>query len=593
MINFGSLANEPDSVYLFSYATGKNNHHNGLHFAWSHDKVNWHRIGNEFGYLKSDYGRWGSEKKMITPYLVNIGGVWHCVWSLNEKDKVFAHASSHDLVDWGRQSYPKTENGNNVLRPVVNYDKAAANYTITYTDAAGKYYQVLTKDFKSFTTAKAVQAELYRSSSISVSFQADSAIGQLHYIAWPVVDKLIKTYDLQQFKSRLYAETPKDDSQKFAGLQPINATIAVQATNAKAISDKLLGIFFEDINYAADGGLYAELIQNRDFEYAISDKEYRDKTWNPTHSWNVKGENITFTIDSISPIHANNPHYAVLDTRIPGAAFVNSGFDGIELKKGEQYHLSLFTKLLQGRDGKMLARLVNKNGEVLGQSTFNASSKEWKKTKVVLLSSADASGATLELRPLNTGRFGIDMVSLFPQKTFKGRSNGLRADLAQVVADLYPRFVRFPGGCVAHGDGLGNIYRWKNTIGPVEARKPQRNLWGYHQSVGLGYYEYFQFCEDIGAEPLPVLAAGVPCQNSGTGGAGQQGGIPMDQMDEYIQEILDLVEWANGEVNTKWGKIRAAAGHPKPFNLKYIGIGNEDLITDIFEERFKMIFNAL
>ena len=122
MINFGSLANEPDSVYLFSYATGKNNHHNGLHFAWSHDKVNWHRIGNEFGYLKSDYGRWGSEKKMITPYLVNIGGVWHCVWSLNEKDKVFAHASSHDLVDWGRQSYPKTENGNNVLRPVVNYD---------------------------------------------------------------------------------------------------------------------------------------------------------------------------------------------------------------------------------------------------------------------------------------------------------------------------------------------------------------------------------------------------------------------------------------------------------------------------------------
>lgn len=185
------------------------------------------------------------------------------------------------------------------------------------------------------------------------------------------------------------------------------------------------------------------------------------------------------------------------------------------------------------------------------------------------------------------------MISLFPRNTFKGRENGLRADLARTIAQIHPRFVRFPGGCVAHGDGLNNIYRWENTIGALEARKPQRNLWNYHQTAGLGYFEYFLFCEDIGAEPLPVIAAGVPCQNSSTGGHGQQGGIPTSEMDEYIQTVLDLIEWANGDKNTKWGKIRAKAGHTEPFNLKYIGIGNEDLIPDIFKERFAMIFKAI
>ena len=202
------------------------------------------------------------------------------------------------------------------------------------------------------------------------------------------------------------------------------------------------------------------------------------------------------------------------------------------------------------------------------------------------------------------------MISLFPQNTFKGHKNGLRADLAQTLADLHPRFVRFPGGCVAHGDGIDNIYDWKGSIGPLEARKPLRNLWGYHQTRGLGYFEYFRFCEDIGAEPLPVLAAGVPCQNSGTHshyadncpqGAnkelmryGQQGGIPMEEMPAYIQDVLDLIEYANGDARrTVWGRKRAEAGHPKPFNLKYIGIGNEDMITEVFEERFAMIYKAV
>lgn len=539
-----SIAKIVDSVYLFSYATEKNNNHNGLHFAWSVDKNKWQSIGNEFSYLRSDYGRWGSEKKMFSPYLVQAAdGMWHCVWSLNGSDKLLGHAASHDLVDWGRQTYE-------------------------------------------------ISAPQYQRANTVITLPEGNATGQIHYVARSVVDKLISTYESEHYKSVLFSESAKTDSQRFANLKPLTANITIHAAKSKPISDKLMGIFFEDINYSADGGLYAELIQNRDFEYTLSDKSYRDNNWTATHSWSVKGEQLTFLIDSVNPIHANNPHYAVLQTAKPGASLVNTGFDGLVVKKGDRYNLSLFAKKLQG-NGKLLVRLMNKNGDVLAQSTLNATTANWSKLKAGLTASADATDALLEIQPLSAGRLAIDMVSLFPQKTFKGRNNGLRDDLAKVVADLHPRFVRFPGGCVAHGDGLANIYRWKNTIGALEVRKPQRNIWNYHQSVGLGYYEYFQFCEDIGAEPLPVIAAGVPCQNSGTGGAGQQGGIPMSEMDEYIQDILDLIEWANGDQTTKWGKLRAAAGHAKPFNLKYIGIGNEDLISDIFEERFTMIFNAI
>lgn len=587
--------NEPDSVYLFSYATTKNDNHNGLHFAWSRDKQAWHSIGNEYGYVHSDYGRWGSQKRMIAPYLIQgPNGVWQCVWSLNDKEKIFAHVSSPDLVYWDRQVYPLVAAGANVLKPVLQYDAKQGYYTITYTEAGGKYYRITTKDFKVYSPAVEVPASQYVDASLTLNLPTGKVTGQLHRVSWTTVDKLIKTWELKQYRNGLYYENTGQDAQRFANLKPVDATITLQAGNAKPISDLLLGIFFEDINYAADGGLYAELIQNRDFEYAPGDREGRDNTWNSTHSWTLKGSNTSFTIDSVAPIHANNLHYAVLNTQAPGAALVNSGFDGIPVSKGAQYNLTLFTKQTSGK-GKLLVRLVSKDGNVLAQATINTAAGNWKKNKAVLTTAADAPDARLELQPLTQGRLLLDMVSLFPQKTFKGRENGLRADLAQTIADIHPRFIRFPGGCVAHGDGLGNIYRWKNTIGPLEARKPQRNLWGYHQTAGLGYFEYFAYCEDIGAEPLPVLAAGVPCQNSGgspTGG-GQQGGIPMDQMDEYIQDILDLVEYANGSTATTWGKKRAEAGHPQPFNLKYIGIGNEDLISDVFEERFTMIYKAV
>jgi alpha-L-arabinofuranosidase len=169
----------------------------------------------------------------------------------------------------------------------------------------------------------------------------------------------------------------------------------------------------------------------------------------------------------------------------------------------------------------------------------------------------------------------------------------MRADLAETIAAMKPKFVRFPGGCLVHGNGLSNMYRWKDTIGPVEQRRQQANLWGYHQTAGLGYFEFFQFCEDIGAKPLPVVPAGVCCQNSGhTAGVGQDG-LELDQMPAYIQEVMDLIEWANGSAISKWGLKRAAAGHPEPFHLEYLAIGNEEAITPVFEERFRLVYEAV
>lgn len=537
----------PDSVSLLAYATRGDDGRSGLRFAWSMDGKHWFEIGQNYGYLRCDYGRWGSQKKMLDPNLKQLpGGEWLCVWKLNDHDG-YGQARSKDLIYWEAQQYPRT-----------------------------------TSDFEG--------------TRVKAKIAGHEETGTVSQVPWSVVDGLTRTYERNQYRNSLYGERPVQDKERFAGLKPIKATVTAQPEETKEISDLLMGIFFEDINYSADGGLYAELIQNRDFEYDPSDRE-GDKNWNSTHSWKLEGENATFTISTSDPIHSNNPHYAVLKTNQPGAALTNTGFDGIALKAGEKYDFSLFARIPEGsKSGKLLVRLVDADGTVQGETTVTVSSRSWKTYKAVLTAKASAD-TRLELRPQSAGEIELDMISLFPQNTFKGRKNGLRPDLAQTLADMHPRFVRFPGGCVAHGDGLKNIYQWKNTIGPLEARKPARNLWGYHQSMGLGYYEYFQFCEDIGAEPLPVLAAGVPCQNSACHGdlrGGQQGGIPMSEMGAYIQDILDLIEWANGDAKkTKWGKIRAESGHPKPFNLKYIGIGNEDLITDVFEERFTMIYLAI
>ena len=548
------VMNEPDSVYLFSYATVSDDGRSGLKFAWSPDGNKWFGIGNGYGYVKCDYGAWGAEKRMLKPELRrDENGVWHCIWQLNGNGKEFAHAASEDLMKWKRQSY--------------------------FTD----------KQFATYVPEEWIQ---YPAQSVLIDGVQEH--GTVQKIAWNEVNRLIQFADYRAYKAQLHDERTEQDAQRFAGLNTVNMTLTACPDSAKSISDKLIGIFFEDINYGADGGLYAELIQNRDFEYSLNDRQ----EWNSTYAWTLKGEGTRMAVETAEPLHANNPHYVVLDTKTPGASLINSGFDGIVVRKGEKYDFSVFART-PGKSGKIRVSLQDGKGNELASEVVTVASRNWKKQTAVLIPQADADDAVLVLSPQKQGKYVLDMISLFPQHTFKGRKNGLRADLAQTLADLHPRFVRFPGGCVAHGNGIDNIYRWKNSIGPLETRKPMRNLWGYHQTMGLGYYEYFQFCEDIGAEPLPVLAAGVPCQNSACIpgkllSGGQQGGIPMEEMDEYVQDILDLIAYANGDPKqNKWAKMRAEAGHPKPFNLKYIGIGNEDLITDVFEERFTMIYKAI
>ena len=384
----------------------------------------------------------------------------------------------------------------------------------------------------------------------------------------------------------------------------ISTTAIAQLTSGrivkggKKISPHLFGLFFEDINYAADGGLYAELVQNRSFEYSPTDR----REWHPFSFWQYITPGFSYgsiNIETNAPVHSNNPHYLVLNIEHVGDTGVgirNNGFDKIPIKEGEKYNLSLFARQLSREPITLIVSLQNPQGKILAEDKFPVSSKDWKKYTTTFTASAGNDSASLVIIGATKGKLALDVISLFPEKTFLNRPNGLRADLAQMIADIKPAFIRFPGGCLVHGDGLGNMYRWKNTIGPIEERIEQKNIWGYHQTMGLGYFEYFQFCEDIGAKPLPVLPAAVSCQNSGgtwrIGGTGQKA-IPMSEMEDYIQEVLDLIEWANGPVTSTWGAKRAAAGHPDPFNLEYIGIGNEDKITPEFEQRFKMIYDAV
>ncbi|MBS1605990.1 MAG: alpha-N-arabinofuranosidase [Bacteroidetes bacterium] len=365
-----------------------------------------------------------------------------------------------------------------------------------------------------------------------------------------------------------------------------------------AISPDLFGIFFEDISYAADGGLYGELVQNRSFEYGPSDR----KGWNPLTGWEYRTEGFGYgdlTVESSEPLHVNNRHYVVLtveDAGKEGIGLCNGGYDGMPFKAGEVYNFSVWIRQLSDGPVPMEVQLRSKKGAVLGRVEFSVQSRDWREYRAPIRAGAGEDSGYLVLVAKGKGRLAMDQVSLFPEQTFRHRPNGMRDDLAQAIADLHPKFMRFPGGCLVHGDGLGNMYRWKNTIGPVEQRVEQKNIWNYHQSAGLGFFEYFQFCEDIGAKPVPIVAAGVSCQNSGgtwrIGSTGQKG-IPMDEMQPYIQDVLDLIEYANGPGSSVWGAKRAAAGHPAPFHLQYIGIGNEDRQTDAFRQRFRMIYAAV
>ncbi len=359
-------------------------------------------------------------------------------------------------------------------------------------------------------------------------------------------------------------------------LQAQTNELVVQTKKQGAeIQPTMYGLFFEDINYAADGGLYAELVKNRSFEF-------------PQHlmGWKAFGK---VTVMDDGPFD-KNPHYVRLSNAghpHKQTGLDNEGFFGIGVKKGAEYRFSVWARIPEGGTaGKIRIELVDTKsmGEQQAFATQNLTidSKEWKKYQVILKPEVTDPKAVLRIFLASPQTVDLEHVSLFPVDTWKGHENGLRKDLAQALADIKPGVFRFPGGCIVEGTDLATRYNWKNSVGPVENRPLNENRWqytfphrffpDYYQSYGLGFYEFFQLSEEIGAEPLPVLSCGLACQFQNSDADAH---VAVCDLDSYIQDALDLIEFANGSTDTKWGKLRADMGHPAPFNLKLIGIGNE------------------
>jgi alpha-N-arabinofuranosidase len=360
-----------------------------------------------------------------------------------------------------------------------------------------------------------------------------------------------------------------------------------------AISPQMFGIFFEDINFAADGGLYPELVKNRSFEFT------QPLTgWHEIFTVSAKGMDMPkgeMDIRSNAPLNTSNPHYLQARVYEPGFGFFNTGYRGMGVKSGAEYRLSAYIR----SDGPkaLRATITDPAGRVIGQGTLQAlGGGAWKQYQTVIQVNATAAKASLNLYVDEKGVVDLDLISLFPVDTWNGRPNGLRKDLVQRLYDMHPGFLRFPGGCIVEGRDLATRYRWKNTIGDLAQRRTMINRWNdefdhrptpdYFQSFGLGFYEYFQLAEDIGARPLPVLNCGMACQFDFNETA------KLEDLHEYIQDALDLIEFANGPVTSPWGKLRAQMGHPAPFHMEMIGVGNEQW-GPRYIERYKIFAATL
>jgi alpha-L-arabinofuranosidase len=368
---------------------------------------------------------------------------------------------------------------------------------------------------------------------------------------------------------------------------PVRITIDATASG-HAVSPLLHGVFFEDINYGADGGLYAELVQNRSFEHGES-----------LYAWGTvnRGGAGDVTIETAEPLNAKNPHYARLAIRDAGKGFglANYGFGGIALKPGENYLVSLRARAAAAGTALRVA-LEDETGRPLGECKLEGLDPAWKKFEGAIKATGPATHARLVVLATAAGRVDLDVVSLFPENTFKQRRNGVRADLAQMLADLHPAFMRFPGGCIVEGRDLPNRYQWKDTIGDIAERPQNWNRWQdairgqtapqYYQTYGLGFFEFFQLCEDLGCAPVPILNCGMACQYQ------SKQLVPPDQLDPFVQDALDLIEFANGPADSPWGAKRAAMGHPAPFGLKLLGVGNEQWGEEYFA-RYPVFYRAI
>ena len=365
--------------------------------------------------------------------------------------------------------------------------------------------------------------------------------------------------------------------------------MVIQADQIGAqIQPTMYGLFFEDINYGADGGLYAELVKNRSFEFPQN-----------LMGWVTFG-NVKLMNDG--PFE-RNPHYVRLGNSGHGhkhTGLENEGFFGIGVKKGAEYRFSVWAR---GQKQRIRVELIKNStmeeNQVFAARDLEIDSKEWKKYEITLRSNLTEPKAHLRIFLTSGGTLDLEHISLFPVDTWMGRENGLRKDLVQALYDIKPGVFRFPGGCIVEGTDLETRYNWKNTVGPIENRPLNENRWhytfthrffpDYFQSYGLGFYEFFLLSEDIGAEPLPILNCGLACQFQN---GNPEAHVAVCDLEPYIQDAIDLIEFANGDTSTTWGKLRVDMGHPEPFNLKFLGIGNEQWGKE-YPERLKPFVEAL
>ena len=387
------------------------------------------------------------------------------------------------------------------------------------------------------------------------------------------------------------------------GAMYANAQTHVLDINAKkpgaAVQKTMYGIFFEDINYAADGGLYAEMVKNRSFEFP-----------NNYAGWIISGK---VELKNDGPFE-RNPHYVRLTPaghRDKHTMIENEGFFGMGVKANAEYRFSVWARVPNGGNAKIWIDLVEnatmRDDQKIGNAGLDISGKEWKKYTVVLKPKRSVAKAHLRIWGDTKVTTDLEHVSLFPVDTYKGHENGMRKDLATALEQLHPGVFRFPGGCIVEGTDLATRYQWKNSVGPVENRPLNENRWhytfthryfpDYFQSYGLGFYEYFLLSEEIGAEPLPVLNVGMSCQFQNDIKHEDKVHVPLDQLQPYIDDCIDLIDFANGDPATnKWAKLRADMGHPKPFNLKFLGVGNEQWDykdNPAFTKRLKIFIEAI
>ncbi|WP_116126332.1 alpha-L-arabinofuranosidase C-terminal domain-containing protein [Lewinella sp. IMCC34183] len=358
-----------------------------------------------------------------------------------------------------------------------------------------------------------------------------------------------------------------------------------------AVQPTMYGIFFEDINFAADGGLYAEMVKNRGFEFTLPKTGWVEPN-SDRHSMNAASGMADIVKVKDDPANQNYLRVTVKDPA--GYQLINEGFRGMGVREGATYDLTFRAAAGKGDLSAVTFQFLSQDDEVIGETTVSLDGDGWQEYAATFEATATDPEARLLLTFDKAGTASMDMISLFPRDTWKGREKGLRKDLVQLLYDLEPGFLRFPGGCIVEGRTLARRYQWKKTVGSIDERELLVNRWNtefdhrltpdYYQSFGLGFFEYFQLAEDLGAEPMPILSCGIACQFN-TGEL-----VPLEELDPYVQDALDLIEFANGDTTTAWGKVRADMGHPEPFDMKYIGIGNEQWGPE-YIERYK-VFDA-